>query len=152
MHYHIIRGGSGARNVTVWESGTIGGEYVKTYGHYQSAIWTSRTGLLLGEGVAIVQKRVEGPDGDVRQLISRPHPVSILNAVDDLDDGVKTVTLHQRAWMPFANENRAHADGQRTLHVCSPAVTDHPTRASSGAVLEYRLECFWVRCLRTGPT
>src|SRR3989338_9251697 len=33
-HYYMIRGGSKKRNITVWESGTVGGEYIKTYGHY----------------------------------------------------------------------------------------------------------------------
>ena len=34
VHYYMIRGGSNQKNVTVWESGTVSGEYIKTYGHY----------------------------------------------------------------------------------------------------------------------
>ena len=30
VHHHMIRGGSQARNVTIWEPGTVGGEYIKT--------------------------------------------------------------------------------------------------------------------------
>ena len=33
IHYHMVRGGQ-KRNITVLETGTIGGEYIKTYGHY----------------------------------------------------------------------------------------------------------------------
>ena len=34
IHYYMIRGGSNKRNITVWEAGTVGNEYIKTYGHY----------------------------------------------------------------------------------------------------------------------
>ena len=34
VHYYMIRGGSKKRNITVLETGTVGGEYIKTYGHY----------------------------------------------------------------------------------------------------------------------
>ena len=34
IHYYMIRGSSHVGNITVWEPGTVGGEYVKTYGHY----------------------------------------------------------------------------------------------------------------------
>ena len=30
----MIRGGTDKRNITVWEPGTVGGEYIKAYGHY----------------------------------------------------------------------------------------------------------------------
>ncbi len=33
-HDYMIRGGKGKKNITVWESGTVGGEYIKSYGHY----------------------------------------------------------------------------------------------------------------------
>jgi hypothetical protein len=31
IHYYMIRGGSNKRNITVWEPGTISGEYTKRY-------------------------------------------------------------------------------------------------------------------------
>ena len=34
IHYYMIRGGKDKKNITVWEVGTVGGEYIKTYGHY----------------------------------------------------------------------------------------------------------------------
>jgi len=58
-HYYMIRGGSKKGNITVWETGTVGGEYIKTYGHYHvdelpEIYWT-----LGGEGIVLLQKRVE---------------------------------------------------------------------------------------------
>lgn len=58
-HYFMIRGGSEKGNITVWETGTVGGEYIKTYGHYHvddlpEIYWT-----LSGEGIALLQRRVE---------------------------------------------------------------------------------------------
>ena len=34
IHYYMIRGGEKKANITVMETGTVGGEYIKTYGHY----------------------------------------------------------------------------------------------------------------------
>ncbi len=60
IHYYMIRGGSKKRNITVWESGTVGSEYIKTYGHYHvgnnlpEIYW-----ILAGEGAVILQKLVQ---------------------------------------------------------------------------------------------
>ncbi len=58
-HYYMIRGGSEKRNITVWESGTVGGEYIKTYGHYHIGDLDETYTILAGEGVALLQKLVE---------------------------------------------------------------------------------------------
>jgi glucose-6-phosphate isomerase, archaeal len=63
VHYHMIRGGSHARNITVWQSGTVGGEYIKTYGHYHVGDLDETYWVLQGEGIAIIQKRAEGKGG-----------------------------------------------------------------------------------------
>lgn len=72
-HYFMIRGGSSRGNITVWESGTVGpegrGEYIKTYGHYHvddlpEIYWT-----LAGEGLALLQKRVEEHGAPVNDRI-----------------------------------------------------------------------------------
>ena len=34
IQYHMVRGGSDQRNITIWEPGKVGEEYIKTYGHY----------------------------------------------------------------------------------------------------------------------
>lgn len=58
IHYYMIRGGSKKRNITVWESGTVGGEYIKTYGHYHVGNLDETYQIVQGEGVALLQKMV----------------------------------------------------------------------------------------------
>lgn len=59
IHYYMIRGGSKKRNITIWESGTVGGEYIKTYGHYHVGDLDETYWIIQGEGVALLQKMVE---------------------------------------------------------------------------------------------
>src|SRR3990170_7045792 len=63
IHYYMIRGGVKQKNITVWEPGTISGEYIKTYGHYHVGKLDETYWVLFGEGVVLVQKRVVGSDG-----------------------------------------------------------------------------------------
>ena len=58
IHYYMIRGGSEKRNITIWESGTVGGEYIKTYGHYHIGDLDETYTVLAGEGIALLQKLV----------------------------------------------------------------------------------------------
>lgn len=64
VHYYMIRGGSDQRNVTVWEPGMISGEYIKTYGHYHVGQLDENYYILLGEGVALLQKRAKDANGE----------------------------------------------------------------------------------------
>lgn len=59
VHYYMIRGGTDMRNITVWEPGKVGDEYIKTYGHYHIGQLDETYWLLLGEGVLLQQKLVE---------------------------------------------------------------------------------------------
>ncbi|OGG72515.1 hypothetical protein A3A38_04115 [Candidatus Kaiserbacteria bacterium RIFCSPLOWO2_01_FULL_53_17] len=65
IHYYMIRGGSEQRNITIWEPGTVGSEYIKTYGHYHIGQLDETYWLLLGEGVLLQQRLVY--EGDVPQ-------------------------------------------------------------------------------------
>lgn len=56
VHYYMIRGGSDQRNVTVWEPGTVGGEYIKTFGHYHVGDLEETYWVVQGEGVLLMQK------------------------------------------------------------------------------------------------
>ena len=56
IHYYMIRGGKDKRNITVWESGTINGEYIKTYGHYHVDELDETYWVLAGEGIILQQK------------------------------------------------------------------------------------------------
>ena len=58
IHYYMIRGGSTKSNITVWESGTVGDEYIKTYGHYHIGNLDETYRILQGEGIALLQKMV----------------------------------------------------------------------------------------------
>ena len=57
VHYHMIRGGKDKKNVTILESGTIGGEYIKTYGHYHIGNLDETYWIVEGEGVVVLQNR-----------------------------------------------------------------------------------------------
>ena len=59
VHYYMIRGGSDMRNVTVMEVGTVGGEYLKTYGHYHIGKLEETYWFVFGEGIVLQQKLVE---------------------------------------------------------------------------------------------
>ena len=56
IHYYMIRGGKDQKNITVWEPGTINGEYIKTYGHYHVGKLDETYWILFGEGIALLQK------------------------------------------------------------------------------------------------
>lgn len=56
VHYYMIRGGVDQKNITVWEPGTIGGEYIKTYGHYHVGDLDETYWVIYGEGIALLQK------------------------------------------------------------------------------------------------
>jgi glucose-6-phosphate isomerase, archaeal len=62
VHYYMIRGGVDQKNITVWEPGTVGGEYIKTYGHYHVGQLDETYWVLFGEGVIVQQKLVDEND------------------------------------------------------------------------------------------
>lgn len=64
VHYYMIRGGSEKKNITVWESGTVGGEYIKTYGHYHITNFSETYWILEGEGLLLLQKRQKDENGN----------------------------------------------------------------------------------------
>lgn len=63
IHYYMIRGGLDQKNITVWEPGTISGEYIKTYGHYHVGDLDETYWIIYGEGVALLQKLALDPQG-----------------------------------------------------------------------------------------
>lgn len=65
IHYHMVRGGSEQKNVTVWEPGTISGEYIKTYGHYHIGDLSETYWITFGQGVALLQKLAEDENGEM---------------------------------------------------------------------------------------
>lgn len=63
VHYYMIRGGVDKTNITVWETGTVGGEYIKTYGHYHVGQISETYWILQGEGVVLLQIRKKDQNG-----------------------------------------------------------------------------------------
>lgn len=57
VHYYMIRGGKDKKNITVWEPGTVDGEYIKSYGHYHVGDLNETYTILAGGGFVILQKR-----------------------------------------------------------------------------------------------
>ncbi len=58
IHYHMIRGGKEKRNVTTWECGTIGTEFIKAYGHYHVDGIPETYWIKQGQGILLLQKRI----------------------------------------------------------------------------------------------
>ncbi|MBI3282555.1 hypothetical protein HYZ70_00580 [Candidatus Curtissbacteria bacterium] len=77
VHYHMVRGGSGQRNITIWEPGIVGGEYIKTYGHYHVGKLDETYWVLFGEGVVLVQKRAGGNENPVDDEIEEVYAVHV---------------------------------------------------------------------------
>ncbi len=56
VHYYMIGGAGMTPNITVWEHGTVDGEYIKTYGHYHRGELEDTYRVLSGAGVVLLQK------------------------------------------------------------------------------------------------
>jgi glucose-6-phosphate isomerase, archaeal len=66
VHYWMIRGGSEKKNVTVWEAGKVGEEYIKTFGHYHVSDFIETYEIVAGEGILLLQERKDGKDDEVK--------------------------------------------------------------------------------------
>ena len=64
IHYYMIRGGKDKTNITVWETGLVGGEYIKTYGHYHVGHLDETYHVISGEGVILLQNRKNDAQGN----------------------------------------------------------------------------------------
>lgn len=64
IHYYMIRGGDQKTNITVWETGTVGGEYIKTYGHYHVGDLDETYWIISGEGIVLLQTRKKDSSGN----------------------------------------------------------------------------------------
>ncbi len=70
IHYYMIRGGDQKTNITVWETGTVGGEYIKTYGHYHVGDLDETYWIISGEGIVLLQTRKNGFDDEIEEFIA----------------------------------------------------------------------------------
>lgn len=65
IHYYMIRGGKNQKNITVWEAGTVGGEYIKTFGHYHVGKLDETYWFIYGKGVLLLQKLAVDEKGEM---------------------------------------------------------------------------------------
>ena len=72
IHYYMIRGGKDKKNITIWETGLVGGEYIKTYGHYHVGKLDESYLILQGEGIVLLQKRKDEKDDEVESFYAIP--------------------------------------------------------------------------------
>ena len=63
VHYFMIRGGTERKNITIWQSGTVGDEYIKTYGHYHVIDFLETYTVMTGEGIILLQERKKDATG-----------------------------------------------------------------------------------------
>ncbi|HEY4500216.1 MAG TPA: glucose-6-phosphate isomerase family protein [Candidatus Paceibacterota bacterium] len=63
VHYYMIRGGTKKTDITIWESGTVGGEYIKTYGHYHVGKLDETYTVIQGQGIIVMQTRKTDESG-----------------------------------------------------------------------------------------
>jgi len=64
IHYYMIRGGKKKLNITTIETGTVGGEYIKTYGHYHVFDFEETYKIIHGEGLVLLQTRAKDSNGN----------------------------------------------------------------------------------------
>ncbi len=65
IHYYMVRGGKEQKNITVWEPGTVSGEYIKTYGHYHVGKLDETYWVLFGQGIVLQQKLAVDTQGNM---------------------------------------------------------------------------------------
>ena len=68
IHYYMIRGGKKRKNITIWETGKAGNEYIKTYGHYHVGKLDETYWILQGEGILLLQKRKKNRSDEVEYV------------------------------------------------------------------------------------
>ena len=68
IHYYMIRGdmkNNRGNNITIWEPGMVGKEYIKTYGHYHIGKLDETYKFISGEGIALLQKLAVDKSGNM---------------------------------------------------------------------------------------
>lgn len=65
FHYYMVRGGVEQRNITIWEPGTVSGEYIKTYGHYHVGKLDENYWFIYGQGIVLLQKLATDAQGEM---------------------------------------------------------------------------------------
>lgn len=87
IYYYMIRGdmkeGRG-NNITIWEPGTVGTEYIKTYGHYHIGNLDETYKFIAGTGIALLQKLAVDENGNMIPDIIEEFKAIPVKAGDEL--------------------------------------------------------------------
>lgn len=83
-HYYMIRGGSEGKNVTVWEPGTVGSEYIKAFGHYHVDDLPETYWIVNGSGILLLQKLETDKNGNSIPDRVAEFKVITVNAGDEI--------------------------------------------------------------------
>lgn len=114
-HYFMIRGGNKKGNITVWQSGRVGDEYIKTYGHYHVSDFEEVYEVLAGEGILLLQERKTNSDGTpvddevsaVKAIfVKKGNKISIPKRAGHMMANIGTDWLVTRDNSPLENEMR----------------------------------------------
>lgn len=63
IYYYMIRGGTEKKNITIFDSGRAGREYIKSFGHYHIDDLPEVYTIISGTGILLTQERMTGEDG-----------------------------------------------------------------------------------------
>jgi len=85
IHYYMIRGGIDKKNITIWEPGLVGNEYIKSYGHYHVTDFNEQYEILSGEGIIITQTRGVDTSGQVLDSVITSFRALRVKAGDIID-------------------------------------------------------------------
>lgn len=79
IHYYMIRGGVDKTNITVWETGKVGQEYIKTYGHYHVGQISETYNIIQGEGVVLLQiRKMDGVGFPIDDEIEKFYAIKVV--------------------------------------------------------------------------
>lgn len=81
IHYYMIRGdmkNNRGNNITIWEPGIVGREYIKTYGHYHVGKLDETYKFISGVGIALLQKLALDQNGNmIKDIVEEFKAISV---------------------------------------------------------------------------
>lgn len=135
VHYYMIRGGSAKGNITVWEPGTVGGEYIKAYGHYHVGKLDETYRILAGEGFVIMQTRAVSSAGNPVDASIMEFKVVRVKAGDSvfIPSGTGHLAINTgKTWLVTADDSPVNFDEKDAVSL--PGHADYePFRKLQGA-------------------
>ncbi len=162
FHYYMIRGGKDQKNITVWEPGTVDREYIKAYGHYHVGTIDETYRVLMGNGVALLQKLAVDQEGKMIPDVVEEFKAIVVHPGDEVymppayghlfaNTGETYLVTSDNSPVDFEEKDPAslpgHADYEpvRIMHGFAYYVVEHdgkPALTKNGRYKEIRKEDF----------